>query len=70
MPPFVPFPLSQVLTQPELSGLCELDLGSNSLSAGSLLKIRELLMVGRGGGSNALCWETLPIIPCWQPSPA
>ena len=51
-----PFPpsllsLSQVLIQPELSGLCELDLGSNSLSAGSLLKIREMLMVGRGGGT-------------------
>ena len=37
-----------MLIQPELSGLCELDLGSNSLSAVSLLKIRELLMVGRG----------------------
>ena len=52
--PLCPLPLSQVLTQPELSDLCELDLGSNSLSAGSLLKIRELLMVGRGGGSSAL----------------
>ena len=49
-PSLLPLPLSQVLIQPELSGLCELDLGSNSLSAGSLLKIREMFMVGREGG--------------------
>ena len=47
-----PVLLPQVLVQPEVSGLQELDLGSNNLTAGSVHKIINLLTVSEAEEIN------------------